>query len=183
MDAAYYLAEHGVNVYVPTDLYIGLLMGAKTKGVIIGSAPTKPDPSGDGAVIGDQPVSIDVNEPIVVSAASHGGYPLRYYDAPRRYFDALSAYCGRKLNVTAVEVKEYGNVSPVIERARRIGAKVLGVRVKGLSSYAAVAAWLKEDKSRRAILFHTAAYPRGYKLFFEFPRQTSFGDINPQFEY
>jgi len=25
-------------------------------------------------------------------------------------------------------------------------------------------------------------YPDGYKLFFEFPKQTSFGDIYPQFE-
>jgi hypothetical protein len=32
------------------------------------------------------------------------------------------------------------------------------------------------------VLFHTAAYPEGYNLFFEFPRQTSFGDIHPVFE-
>jgi len=42
--------------------------------------------------------------------------------------------------------------------------------------------WLREDGSRRAVLFHTAAYPEGYKLFFEFPRQTSFGDVHPVFE-
>jgi len=181
MDAAYYLAEQGVNVYVPTDRYLGLLMGARTKGTIIGSGPTKAATSGDGAVIGDQPVAIDVDEPIVVSD-SKAGYPLRYYDAPRRYFDALSAYCGKPLHVTAVEVTEYGNVDGCVAEARKIGAKVLGIRVKGQGSHDAVAAWLKEDKSRRAILFHTAAYPHGYKLFSEFPQQTSFGDINPQFE-
>src|SRR5262249_45392131 len=67
MDAAYWPAERGVNVYVPTDRFLGLLMGARTKGTIIGSAPVKRD--GDGAVIGDQPISIDPDEPIVVSTS------------------------------------------------------------------------------------------------------------------
>src|SRR5262249_5740297 len=31
MDAAYYLAEHGVNVYFPFDRFGGLLIGARTK--------------------------------------------------------------------------------------------------------------------------------------------------------
>ena len=36
--------------------------------------------------------------------------------------------------------------------------------------------------SGQTVLFHTAVYPDGYKLFFEFPAQTSFGDIKPVFE-
>jgi len=60
--------------------------------------------------------------------------------------------------------------------------KLLGIRVKSKEEHDAVYSWLKEDASRRAVLFHTAVYPDGYKLFFEFPKQTSFGDIYPQFE-
>jgi len=42
-----------------------------------------------------------------------------------------------------------------------------------------VAQWLKEDPKHRVILFHSAPYEPGYNLFFQFPKQTSFGDLNP----
>ncbi|MEI6604072.1 MAG: hypothetical protein WCP35_02095 [Verrucomicrobiota bacterium] len=179
MDAAYYLAEKGVNVYAPTDRFMGVLMGAKTKGTILGTAPIKKE--GDGAVIGDQPITIDVNEPIVVSAAP-SRYPLQYYDTPKRYFDALSDYCGKPLKITPVEVTAYGKAMNVVDAATKLKAKLLGIRVKSKEEHAAVAAWLRQDKTRRVVLFHTAVYPDGYKLFFEFPSQTSFGDIRPVFE-
>ncbi len=179
MEAAYYLADRGVNVYVPTDRFLGILMGTHTKGLVIGSAPVKKDP--EGAVIGDQPISIDVTEPIVVST-TNGHYPLQYYDTPNRYFHALQEYIGKPLKITPVEVKKYGHATNVVDEARKSGAKVLGIRVKSKEEHDAVYSWLKEDNSRRAVLFHTAVYPDGYKLFFEFPKQTSFGDIYPQFE-
>ena len=59
---------------------------------------------------------------------------------------------------------------------------VLGIRVKSAEEHDAVAAWLKQDPTHRAVLFHTAGYPDGYRLFAEFPAQTSFGDIAPAFE-
>ena len=34
---------------------------------------------------------------------------------------------------------------------------------------------------RRAVLFHTAPYPAGYRLFEEFPGRTTFGDPKPHF--
>jgi hypothetical protein len=40
-----------------------------------------------------------------------------------------------------------------------------------------VYSWLQEDRTHRALLFHSAPYEDGYRLFFEFPEQTSFGDI------
>jgi hypothetical protein len=178
-DAAFYLASKGVNVYMPTDRYNGLLIGARTKGTIIGSAPIRK--SGDGAMIGGQPVSFDVNEKIVV-CNSHAGYPLRYYDTPYRFFTCLQDYIGQPLKIIPVEVTEYGKSDVVVDEARRQGAKLIGIRVKTKFSHDAVAAWLKEDKDHRAILFHTSVYPDGYRLFFEFPQQTSFGDILPQFE-
>jgi len=179
MQAAYYLADRGVDVYTPTDRVMGMLIGARTKGVIVGSAPVKK--SADGAVIGDQPIAIEADEPIVVST-TQGRYPLQYYDTAYRYFKALEAYASRPLKITPVEVTEYGKAEIVVDAARRIGAKVIGMRVRSRTEHDAVYEWLKEDGSRRAVLFHTAAYPEGYKLFFEFPRQTSFGDIHPVFE-
>jgi hypothetical protein len=44
----------------------------------------------DGAEIGNQAVSIDIAEPVVVSNAPQC-YPLRYYDTPFRYFNPLQS--------------------------------------------------------------------------------------------
>ena len=179
MDAAYYLADRGVNVYVPTDRFIGTLIGIKTKGLIIGSAPVKKN--GDDALIGDQTIAFDVNEPIVVSNTK-GRYPLQYYDTPYRYFKELERYIGKPMNIIPVDVVEYGKASLVLDEAKKVGAKLIGIRVKSKPEHDAVYSWLKEDRSNRAVLFHTAVYPDGYKLFYEFPQQTSFGDIHPEFE-
>jgi hypothetical protein len=81
-----------------------------------------------------------------------------------------------------VEVTEYGKATNVVDAVRQAGARVLGIRVISQQEYDAVAAWLKEDSMRRAVLFHTAGYRPGYKLFAEFPSQTTFGDIRPVFE-
>jgi hypothetical protein len=179
MDASYYLAERGVNVYVPFDRYIGLLIGARTKATIIGSAPIKK--TADGAEIGNQPVTIDVDEPIFVSNAARRA-PIWYYETPYRYFTLLRDYIGKPLNITDVQVTEYGKATNVVNAARQAGARVLGIRVKSAEEHDAVAAWLKEDSTHRAVLFHTAGYPEGYKLFTEFPAQTTFGDIQPVFD-
>jgi hypothetical protein len=45
--------------------------------------------------------------------------------------------------------------------------------------YGKVKDWLKEDESHKAVLFHSTAYPYGYKLINEFPQQTTFDDISP----
>lgn len=179
MNAAYYLADRGVNVYVPTDRFLGTLIGTHTKGTIVGSAPIKK--TAEGAVIGDQAIAIDVNEPIVVSN-SKGSYPLKYYDTPYRYFKELERYIGKSIKIKTVDIAEYGKASVVVDEARNVGAKLIGIRVKSENEHDAVYSWLKEDKRHRAVLFHTAVYPEGYKLFFEFPQQTSFGDIRIDLE-
>jgi len=155
-------------------------MGVQTPGTIIGSAPVRKE--GNEAVIGNQPVAIDVDETIVVATAASGEYPLKYYDTPHTYFQALQDYAGRPLHLVAVPVVEYGHAEVVIDAARNIGAQVVAIRVKSALEHDAVAAWLSQDSARRALLFHTAAYPEGFRLFAEFPRQTSFGDIHPRFE-
>ncbi|MHC4664860.1 MAG: hypothetical protein ACYS9T_02750 [Planctomycetota bacterium] len=179
MDAAYYLADRGVNVYVPTDRLIGTLIGTNTKGIIVGSAPVKE--TENGAIIGDQPIAFDVNEPVVVSH-TEGRYPLQYYDTPYRYFKELERYIGKPMKIMPVDVVEYGKAGVVVDEARKVGAKLIGIRVKSKHEHDALYSWLKEDRGNRVVLFHTAVYPDGYRLFFEFPQQTSFGDIRPEFE-
>ena len=177
-DAAYDLARRGVNVYMPTDRYLYMLMGTKTPGAVLGSAPIRD--TDEGAVLGDQPVMFRVDEPIVVSNTTRG-YPLQYYDTPFRYFNALASYANVEFDLTAVDIPEYGKAGVVVERARELGAKLIGIRVATLEEHDSVAGWLGEDRENRAILFHTAVYPDGYRLFREFPDQTSFGDIHPEF--
>src|SRR2546430_17607370 len=40
-EAAFYLAQKGLDVVMPGDRYTNLLLGYKAKGVIIGTAPVK----------------------------------------------------------------------------------------------------------------------------------------------
>lgn len=141
MDAAYYLADRGVNVYVPFDRFLGFLIGARTNATIIGSAPIKK--TADGAEIGNQSVTIDIDEPIVVSNAPQR-YPLRYYDTPYRYFNLLRDYIRKPLKIIDVRVTEYGKATNVVDAARQVGTMVLGIRVKSAEEHDAVAAWLKE---------------------------------------
>ena len=126
MDAAYYLADRGVNVYVPFDRYIGLLIGARTKATVIGSAPIKKIP--DGAEIGNQTVTIDIDEPIVVSNASRH-YPLWYYETPYRYFTLLGDYIKRPLKITDVQVTKYGKGNK--RGGRRKASRGQGARYPG----------------------------------------------------
>jgi hypothetical protein len=84
--------------------------------------------------------------------------------------------------IIPVEVEEYGKAGVVVDEARQAGARLIGMRVKSKYEHDALSSWLKEDGRNRVVLFHTAAYPDGYRLFSEFPQQTSFGDIHPEFE-
>ena len=174
IEAAYYLASKGINVYMPTDRFLSLLIGAETKGTIIGSAPIKK--IGDNVIIGNQPIEINIEEPIVVSF-SEEGYPIQYYDTPYRYFKALEDYLKIKLRLIPVNITEYGEAGAVVKKAREIGARLIGVRVSTKEEQDAVYSWLQEDRTHRDLLFHSAPYEDGYRLFFEFPEQTSFGDI------
>jgi len=178
-EAAYYLASKGIDVYTPPDRFIYTLIGTKTPGKILGSAPIKKHPQ--GAMLGGQPITIDVSEKIVVSTTTLG-YPVQYYDAPYRYFKALEEYYSISLNLQVIDIREVGETVQVITKASETGAKLIGVRVYSEDEYKAVAEWLKRDKNNRAVLFHSSLYAPGYRLFAEFPKQTSFGDIYPILE-
>ncbi len=182
-DGALYLAEHGINCFGPCDSVASMVFGYRTKvpngTTIMGTAPIRPYRNGS-AIIGAQEVRIDISEPIVVQATYRGGIHDHYCNTPRHYFTALCAYSGVPLTLTPVEAY-VGQAGLVVNAARKTDANVIGVRVFNKQDAAPVVAWLEEDRSRRAILFHSAPYEEGYALFFRFPKQTSFGDLDPVF--
>lgn len=176
MDAAAYLAARGIDVYFPTDRFVADVLGYAGPGVLIGSAPVRRERR--GVVIGDRPVTFRVAEPLVVQATQLGG-SLQYYDAADRYFARLAEVLPLRLERVAVDGE--GQSGRVIARARQLGATAVALRVWTQADYAPVRAWLAESTSHRAVLFHSAPYPFGARLFAEFPRQATFGDPRPAF--
>lgn len=178
--AALYLAQNGINVYAPCDRFANELIGYKERfGVgtqILGSAPIKKTEF--GATIGDQPLAISLDELIIVQYTDKG-YPDQYCDTPARYFDQLNKIYGLDLRVVKVPAN-IGETQKIIEIARLNKARVIGVRVYNEADHQPVAEWLEEDPGHRAVLFHSAAYDLGNRLFFEFPTQTTFGDLSPK---
>lgn len=181
--AALYLAKNGIDIYAPCDRFASHLMNYKKKygvnATILGSAPIRQN--GSGAIIGDQPVAIYLDEPIVVECDNKNDTPNQYCDAPWRYFNRLNqVYC---LNLTLIKVfADDGEAGKVVRQAEAVKAQVIGVRVCEKGDYGPVAEWLKKDIRNRAVLLHSAVYEPGDMLFEEFPTQTTFGDLNPVIE-
>lgn len=178
--AALYLAKNGIDIYAPCDRFAPNLMNYKAKfganATILGSAPIRQTEG--GAVIGDQPVVILLNESIIVEYNEKNDTPSQYCDAPWRYFNKLNEAFGLKLTLIKVTA-DVGEAGKVVRKAEELNAHVIGVRVCKVEDYQPVAAWLKEDVMNRAVLLHSASYEPGNSLFKEFPAQTTFGDLNP----
>jgi hypothetical protein len=159
-----------------------LLLNYKNLGInatILGSAPVKQTQS--GTVIGDQPVGIYLDEPLVAECTNRNDTPDQYCDAPWRYFDRLNQVY--KLNLSLIRV--YANTSEagkVVKQAEAVNAQVISVRVCTDEDYRPVAEWRRKDKRNRAVLLHSATYKSGIALFKEFPKQTTFGELNPIIE-
>ncbi len=175
--AAFYLAEKGVNVVLPSDRYQDLLVGYQAKGTVVGTAPVKK--VNGQAVIGHQPVSFSLQETIVVED-SRQPFPVQYYDSGSRYFRRLSQFV--RLQLDYVLVDDINQVERVLDRARQIQATAVAVRVYTNFEYEALRAWLGSSPEHRAILFHSGLYPYAQPLFKEFPEQVTFGDLRPRFE-
>ncbi len=171
-EAAFYLAQKGVDVVMPGDRFANLLLGYTAKGVLIGTAPVKLV-KGTG-VIGHQPVRFALNEPIAVEDTDEG-YPLQYYDAPARYFHQLSEYV--KLNVRYISVTAADQIQSILGA----GTSAVAVRVATQDEDASLREWLLKSPDHRAILFHSGLYPFAQKLFQDFPTQVTFGDLHPRF--
>ena len=113
MEAAVWLARRGVNVWFPCDRFVGDVLGYEGTGVLLGSAPVRAE--GGRAVIGDRPVAFRADETIVVEDFTGRG-PLRYYDAPARYFRALGAALP-SLKLDFVDVDDAGQSDRIVRRA------------------------------------------------------------------
>lgn len=178
-EAEAYLAKRGINCYAPCDRYTSTIMPYEGPGVILGGAAVRPLKDKKGAVIDGQPICISLKELIIVQT-THKVYPDQYCDTPYRFFTALEEKYGIKLNMEVVDAN-VDQANMVVEKARKTGANVVGVRVLSNADKKPVEEWLKEDKKHRAILFHSAAYEPGYSLFFEFPYQVTGQDPKPIF--
>ncbi len=176
MQAAFHLAEKGINVYFPCDRQVAMLLGYDAPGVLLGSAPVHVEKG--TVVIGDQPVRFRIGEKIVVTDIKADSV-ARYYDSGARYFRALSEFVPLQIFPVYVGVKEDAKA---VAEAKRVGADVLGIRVRYQEDYVPVRAWLAESPNHRVVLFHSAPYAPGNRLFTEFPSQVTFGDPHPRFE-
>jgi hypothetical protein len=177
MKAAFHLATLGVNVYFPCDHFIGDMIGYEAPGVLIGSAPVREEDG--GAVIGDRPITFRTAETIVVEDAAPVGV-MRYYETPARYFRRLSDLV--PLRMVTVSVEAAGESRKIVTKAVELKARAIAVRVETEEDAAPVRQWLAASRKRRAVLFHSAPYAPGAKLFEDFPAQTTFGDPRPHFQ-
>jgi hypothetical protein len=183
------LAARGIHAYGSTDRFgyeaLGYRLLQPDAGTIMGSAPIRKGTDG-GAVIGDQPVEIALDETIVAQWTDRQTYPWQYNDSAWRYFAALDDLYGLGLKLVKASA-DAGELETLLAVARARNARVVAVRVGKANTEdeterdaEALSRWLRESPRHRAVLFHTAAYEAGYKLFFDFPKQTTFGDLDPQ---
>ncbi len=86
-----------------------------------------------------------------------------------------------KLDLDLIKVNaNVGEADKVVKKAKKNKINTIAVRVSEEEDAKAVRKWLKENDYHKAILFHSAPYEPGYKLFFEFPEKVTFGDLDPQ---
>jgi len=175
--AAFYLAQHGVDVVTPADRYDYLLLGYEGAGTILGTAPIHK--VGDNVVIGHQPVKFDLKEPIIAQDTDVD-YPAQYYDAPARYLRRLASVV--PITVQYVKVTDANQLDRFYSIAKDFNSTVIAVRILTRDEDVSLRRWLKGDPKRRAILFHSGLYPYAQGLFADFPSQVTFGDLHPRFE-
>lgn len=172
--AAQYLSNHGISVICLPDKYVYLALG---HGLSLAGSP--PIIIKDGqAIVGNRPIKITTQDVIVAVNSTDTAYALWYYQTPASYMSALSQAIA--LNISYVTLDQFGQMENVTQKAREVGATVLATRVFNSQDYNAVKSWLDENPSRKVILFHSASYPYGQKIFREYTRAT-FDDPNPVF--
>ncbi|VVB81870.1 Uncharacterised protein [uncultured archaeon] len=171
--AAEYLSKKGIAVICFPDKYVYLALGHNL--TLVGSPPMTI--KGDEAIIGNRPIKITTDDVILSLNSTDGKYALWYYQTPTSYFEALTKAI--PLNVTYYSITDFGQMEKATRKAREINATVLATRVFNSNDYQAVKKWLDEDSSRKAILFHSASYQYGQKIFKEYPSRTTFDDPNP----
>lgn len=174
-----YMNTKGINCYAPCDRFTYELLDKNASGTSLGTMPVRALKDGKGAVIGAQPISMNLKEKIIVQTTIKG-YPDQYCDTPKRYFDGFEKTYGVKLDKVVVDANT-GQTNMVVDEAQKTGANIIAVRVLSDKDKGPVKDWLKKDPNHRAVLFHSAAYEPGYALFFEFPNQVTGDDTKPVF--
>ncbi len=175
--AAHYLSNKGIKSICFTDKYLPLILGSNDS--VLGSPPI--EHIDDTVILGNRTLSFGINERIIVMNVSSDKFQISYYSTPAIYFSELEKRTGLDLNIFYIEIDDFNQMSRLIKAAEIFNSSIIAVRVFNSDDYNNVKKWLEEDNSNRAILFHSTSYPYGYKLFKEFPEQTSFDDINIKF--
>lgn len=175
--AAKYLSDKGIDVISFPNKFFYLLLGHNSS--VMGSPPMKHYM--DQIVFGDRPLTLNLDDKIVVSNSSNNVYALWYYQSPACYFAELQKVI--PLDIIYYSFDDFGSQVDLVDVAVRISANVIATRVYNEYDYGALSSWLSANKDRKAILFHSSSYPYGVKMFKEFPEQTSFGDVTPIFKY
>jgi len=171
--AAKYLSDKGIKVICLTDKYLPLLLFSNA--TVLGSPPiTKKD---NQFILGKRPIEINKNQKIIAINSTNNPYAIWYYQTPSLYFSILEKAID--LNVEYVQITDFNQMNKVISKAEEKSADIIAVRIFNSNDYTVVKKWLEANPKHKAILFHSISYPYGYKLFKEFPEQTSFDDINP----
>ena len=171
--AAKYLSEKNVSVICVPDKYTYLALGHNLR--LVGSPPI--EFQNESAIIGNRPIKITRQDRILAVNASAGKYALWYYQTPASYFETISKTI--PLNVSYYNLTDFGQMDKAVQNAVKIKATILATRIFNSQDYWAVSSWLLGDQNRKAVLFHSASYPYGQKLFREFKNQTTFDDPNP----
>lgn len=172
--AAKYLSDKGIKVICNTDRFVPELIGLGTN--VLGSAPFRK--TDDGIEVGNRPITISKAEPIIVEDTVSNERGMPYYDTSARYFSRLEEM-GVKLNVFTAEIDNFNQMGKVISKAKAKKANIVAARVFNSDDYNRLKSWLEMTTEHKAILFHSEAYPFGYKLSREFKSQVSFDDPNP----
>ena len=174
--AAAYLSDRNITVICLPDLYGWRALG-HTLNLFTSPPFTR---RANEVVVGNRPLQISRGEPMLVLNATTDVPALWYYGTPARYFAALSeALPTLSSQMHIYTFTEYGHMDRVVEAARTVKARILASRAYTEDDYRQLAVWLNERDTHKLILFHSASYPAGQRLYTEFPDQTTFGDVNP----
>lgn len=171
--AAEYLSQHNISAICYPDKYLYLAIGHDLKA--IGSPPQKTQ--NEKAILGGRPITITLADKIVATNSTDESYALWYYQTPASYFETLTKII--PLKVTYVSLSEFGQMNKITNKAREINATIIATRVFNSDDYNEIKKWLDENPIHKTILFHSAPYPYGQKIFNEYPEQTTFDDPNP----
>ncbi len=184
--AATYLAKKNKKVICFTDKFSYLMLknqDTKTKNNVLMSPPLKiietDNGKGGKAIIGGQPLKINLNEKIIVVNSTNKPYALWYYQTPADYFSELSKIT--KIKPVYITINDFNQTERLTKAAIDNNADVIATRIFNSDDYHKLKSWLNTSIQNNAILFHSAPYPYGYLMFKEFPNQVTFGDINVEF--